>query len=310
MGILDFFKKDHKDNFDCYSKNDNLIEDLLNQYDFFGNYKKSNNGIFLVAFRDSYFEDDKLIKGEILLFENSKLLFRKTYARPNDALVSNDGIVIFCDWLESDELVGDFIVLDKNGNIIFKRHVLANLGICAINSDSTITLFETYLSESKDSNKIFVVDLIKKEIISSFEKEYSFKEIYFDLDNNQLILISNSDKYIYDYYGNLKNEEEIEENLFKSSKIKETILYLDKLSSINLEKYLSSPKYLTITNEINNKSRELDTWLKRDLARIYKRLGEYYEKTGDLQNVIEFFEIALSLDEKVGVKRKLEKLKS
>jgi tetratricopeptide (TPR) repeat protein len=309
MSIFDIFRK--KANEISGNEIGDLVSGVnnINKFDFIGNTSKSDNERFTVGFRDLYYEEDKPINGEIILIENNEFKYRKKFIRPNDAIVSNSGIVVFCDWLESNQLNGDFIILDLNGEIIYKKNVEANLGICSISFDSSIALFETFSSDNDDSNKIFVIDVFKRNLISAFSKEFRFKNIKIDTQLSQIYFINDNDILIYDFWGNLKNAQEIEDKLFNSTNIPKHIAYLYNLCFENCQQFIDNQNYLKYLDNINEQINEIEIWQRRDLAKVYKCIGDFFESKSDLSNAIIYFEKALELDKKVGLKRKLDKLK-
>ncbi len=54
-------------------------------------------------------------KGDFAVLQNDSLLFKKKLKRPNDCLVSNNGISVCSDWLNFDGLDGTFLVFNQRG---------------------------------------------------------------------------------------------------------------------------------------------------------------------------------------------------
>ncbi|QLG43976.1 hypothetical protein [Costertonia aggregata] len=94
--------------------------------------------------------------------------------RPNDCKVSNDGIVICCDWLNWTELSGCFKIFDSFGEELISIKTKANLGNSSISLDSKIALVETHNSDNEDGDKIFLFDIPNRNLIAKLDRPTSF----------------------------------------------------------------------------------------------------------------------------------------
>jgi hypothetical protein len=282
-------------------KSEISIEDITG---FLGNKEYSPNGDFCVSFIDGHYENDKWKKGNIALVKDKKLLFKKKLHRPNDFFVSNDGIVIGCDWLNSDALTGKFLILDSTGEELFTKKTTANLGNCAISDNSQIALFETYNSDTNDGDKIFIVDILQKKIINKFERPTSFSNAIIDTEAKR-IKLKNHKGFIFeiDFEGNQTNVEEYKNHILtKGSVYDKLCVFADK----PYEAKLKDPKYLELLTKALT---DIDATNSFGKDKIYKMIGDYYEANGNIEKTIENWEEAFMLNPRVGVKRKLEVLK-
>lgn len=272
---------------------------------FYGTKKYSKNKEYCVQFCDGHEENGKWKNGELALLKNNTLLFKKSLQRPHDCIVTNEGIVICSDWLNTSSLTGKFIVLNSFGEEIFSKKTTANIGSSAISNDSKIAIFETHNSESTDGDKIFIIDIENRGLYKKFDKIVSFKKATIQNEIN-IIKLQDYRGFIIeiDFNGNQTNKEDFENQVLKKGTIQDKIyLYQDKPES---EKF-NDVNYLNI---LNNALNDEDAKYSFGLDQIYRKLGEYYESNNQIEKAIETWEKAIELNPKVGIKRKLEILKN
>jgi hypothetical protein len=271
---------------------------------FYGIEQFSPNKKYSVVFTDGYFENDKWQKGQIAILHGKELLFKKIIERPHDCCISNNGITICCDWLNSDDLIGNFIVLDQSGKQIFSKKTSANLGSCGISNDGKISIFETYSSDTEDANQIFVIDIEKGKIISKFNRPTSFNKTKINTEKSLIGLIDNRNfTYEVDFFGKQTNKEEFDTLILKKGSIFDKFWFYSEKP--NEEKF-GDENYLDI---LHKATKDKDTKYSFGLDRIYRMIGEYHEANNDIKKTIDFWEKAIEINPKVGVKRKLDKLK-
>jgi tetratricopeptide (TPR) repeat protein len=178
------------------------------------------------------------------------------------------------------------------------------LGNCAISDNSKITLFETHISDTNDSNSIFIVDIQQKKIIHKFERPASFNSAIIDSEAKRIKLKSHKGfVFEIDFQGNQTNAKEYENQIITNGTIYDRlILYVDKSDEIKLKE----PVYLDLlTKALTDK----DASYSFGKDKIYRMIGEYHEANGDVTKTIENWDKALQLNPKIGVKRKLDSLK-
>jgi len=295
------FLKKLKDRTLGSGKRETSIEDITG---FYGNKQYSTNKTFCVSYADGHYNNDKWKIGNIALIKDNKLLFKKKVQRPNDCFVSNSGIVICCDWLNSESLVGKFLIYDAAGEEIFSKKTTANLGNCAISDNSEIALFETHNSETNDGDKIFIVDIAQKEIIKKFERPVSFNDAKIDTDCKRIKLKDNKGfVYEIDFDGNQTNESDYENQILTKGSVYDRLcLYADKPKEVKLKE----SKYLELLTKALT---DEDATYSFGKDKIFRMIGDYHEANGNIDKTIENWEKAFSVNPKVGVKRKLDILK-
>jgi hypothetical protein len=277
------------------------IEDIAG---FYGSEEYSINKEYCVVYCDGYYDNDKWKNGALALINGKKLLFKKRIQRPNDCFVSNNGIVVCCDWLNSDELIGKFMIFNNIGELLFAKKTFANLGVCGISNDGKIALFETYDSETDEGNKIFIIDVESKKIIKKIERPSLFNKVTIDTSSERIKLIDNRN-FIFeiDFDGNQINKEEYEMQIMVTGSI------LDKLWFYSLkpdEVKFQDSEYLIL---LENALLDQDASYSYGFDKLYRCIGEYYDANGNIMMTIEYWEKAVEINPKVGIKRKLDALK-
>jgi hypothetical protein len=266
---------------------------------FIGLTEYSPNENFCVYFSDGHIENSNWKPGDLSLFEKENLIFSKKIERPNNCKVNNNGTIVCCDWLNTENCEGNFISFDKKGNEIFSKKTNANLGLCCISENSDFSFFETYSSNNEDSNKIFLVNLSTKET-RKFSRPISFISSSINVEKETIILTDrnnckmeinfNGQEINSNYKTQLKEKNLLNELLLYYNKIPEEIKYKDSDYLNALEKAVEG-KHKTYSFSFD---------------KIYRKIGEYHETKNEIQKTILFWEKAIELNPKVGIKRKLE----
>jgi tetratricopeptide (TPR) repeat protein len=204
--------------------------------------------------------------------------------------------------MNTDKLAGQFLIYDAEGNQLFKLKTTAIIGDCAISNDSKFCIFETYQSDTDDSDKIFVIDVIHNIVLNKFESSININEASID-SNNQCINIKINEKLFYqlNFEGKLINKEKFEKDLNNYGSDLEKIKYYIILYEENETELFKIDSYL---NALMNSSNDP---IYKD-GNAYKRIGEIYEYRNNIENAIKYYQLALDSNPKIGVKMKLARL--
>jgi hypothetical protein len=295
------FLKKLKDGTLGSGKRETTIENIAG---FYGTKQYSSNQLYCVYYADRHYENNEWKNGDIALIKEKTLLFKKKLQRPNDCFVSNDGIVIACDWLNSDELTGEFLIFNSKGEELFSKKTTANLGNCAISDNSQIALFETHNSNTNDGGRIFIIDIPQKQVIRTIERPASFNSAKIDTEAKRIELIDHKGfTFEIDFEGNQTNAEEYENQILTKGSVYDRLwVYAEKPDEIKLK----DQKYLEL---LTNALTDDDASYSFGKDKILRMIGDYHEANGNIEKTIENWEKAFSVNPKVGVKRKLDALK-
>lgn len=216
--------------------------------------------------------------------------------------MSNDGIVICCDWLNWTELSGYFKIFDSFGEELISIKTKANLGNNSISLDSKITLVETHNSDNEDGDKIYLFDIPNRNLIAKFDRPTSFVKAKINSSQKRIVFVDKKNfEYEIDFEGNQTNSESYYNQIINKGDADDILSYfygLTKETKLKDENYLNA--LIEITEKQDNRS---------GLAMIYREIGEFYEFSGEMDKTIEYWTKAIALNSKCGVKRRLNKLR-
>ncbi|MCF8011244.1 MAG: tetratricopeptide repeat protein [Clostridiales bacterium] len=287
----------------------------IKKIDFYGEFSKSLNGKYIIAWSDFDKKNGRggfrnSGNGPFLLLEKGKIRYQSEVQRPNDGKVSNIGTFIFNDWLFGNKLSGKFYAFDKDGNVLIEHLFKANLFNNGISEDGQFAVCQTANASNKDGSKLFLFDLKRQTLISTFDPISGRANDYdFDTDNEEVLYLVYADNYKYRYsftgefldYDNWNNEK-IERVISGYD-----LFYIAEEKFNNLNSNSTSKDYDEILDIFNQSLTYQIT--KNTEALAYRRIGEIYNLNNDIENAINNLEKAIELNPKVGAKRLLQKLK-
>ena len=270
---------------------------------------QSKNENYALAYNDEHFNENGRVKGDLAFINHDKLFLINDLERPNDGKLASNGKFIINDWMSGNELCGIFYAFNSQSEILIKRKFNSNLGNNGISETGQYAVLETYYSDSNDENKIFFFDLDNGKLLWERERDAgNINKFKFD-DTENILSISyeKSGKYHYSFTGEFSDKDKF---------MKERVIYAygyelfeiakEKMDDLNY-KNLNLSDYeevLSILFKASNK--DISNYTK---ARVYRIIGEIYYNYGKKDEALKNFEIALSNDPKVGVKRLYDNLK-
>ncbi|UMB61153.1 hypothetical protein MHL31_02860 [Lutibacter sp. A80] len=266
---------------------------------FIGLMEYSPNENFCVYYSDGHYEKSNWKLGNLALFENEELIFKKQIERPNNCKVNNNGTIICCDWLNSETFEGNFISFDKIGNEIYSKKTKANLGLCSISENSDFSIFETYSSDNEDSNKIFLVNISTKET-RKFDRPISFTSSYINLEKETIILTDRNNCKMEINFNGQEINSNYKTQLKEKNLLNELLLYYEKIP--DKTKFKDSDYLNALTQAVEGVHKTYSF----GFDKIYRKIGEFHEERNEIQKTIFYWEKAIKLNSKVGIKRKLE----
>jgi len=283
--------------------------------DFFGQYAKSANRVYVLAWQEG--RERKLdgspggkTLGQYLLFENRKLIAEGRMARPNDGKVADNGTFILNDWEFGNALSGTFFAFNKEGRLLIQREFTANLYNNGLSPDGRFAVCQTCNSDTEDSSLLTIFDLSQRAVVASWEPEAGWADKYDFAPDGKIIKLK---------YGNTGS--------FRYSVTGE---FLDRKRFQEIQ--LTQGTYDSILNTVNGflRSRdtpptpELNAELLQAIDRVfptvpplnfeYKSLalklkGICLENQGSLQEALDCYDKALTVNPKVGVKQRANKIR-
>ena len=232
--------------------------------------------------------------------------------RPMDGAVSNNGIFVVVDSKFGSNLESRMLAFDTDGKLLLAHDFSANCVNVAISNDGRNAVFQCANSWAMDSGKLFMFDLLRREVMWSVTPEigwgrsYSFEDggavIRSHIDGDRSYRFRVSDGEFLDH----AKKERDWMKLANSISLVESAMEDIKKSPDNVDMKQAA----SIIAKISRAKARDDGAYPGITARIYRAYGEVYERLGDMDLAISNFEKALDIDPKAGVKIRLKKMKS
>ncbi len=313
MGVADwFFGKRDKHKGRSIVADVEFNEDFasIKSRDFFGPFARSPSGRFALAWHDGDGQGRGGHRssglGRYLLLDQARIIVEGRIARPNDGKVADNGTFIINDWGFGDGLKGVFSAFSPSGELLLSRTFAANLFNNGLSADGRFAVCQTCNAPgSADSSVLAVFDLAERREISAFTPEAGWAHEYeFDPAAKWIRLRYNDGSFCtYALMGEFLDRDQwikiklAAGDLFVADAIMrehEGVLppqWAEALSS-GLDRVLAAPRTDPHAH-----------------ARAYKIRGQLFEAKGDLTDALASYDAALTLDPKVGVKRKADQLR-
>ena len=289
-----------------------VVEDI----DFFGPFSESSNRRYLVAWSDfdlssgrGGFRERGL--GTYILAENGTVVAIGNAERPNDGKVADNGTFIFNDWMFGEGLKGTFLAFDRNGNSILRHRFYANLFNNGISRNGEYGVCQLCNSDTEDGSVLAFFDLRDGKLLWRKIPETGWADEYtFEIGRRLLILTyRDTGQFIYSFDGAFLDQAKWEKVSFERATGFE--LHLRAKEKIELAKqtgvksdFLSILELLGIALQ-----RGLDQY-PNEQAAIFRTMGEIKEMLGEPSEARALYERALSLNPKVGLKRRVAAMKA
>lgn len=268
--------------------------------------KKSN---YILSYHDEYFINvdgtSKIVPGKVVFINNDELILIDYIQRPTDGKVAENGNFIINDWLSPEDLSGIFYAYDSKLNPIIKMRFSCNLGANTISEDGHYAVLETL------GDQILFFNLSTGDLLWDRKRDLgNIKLFKFDTEKEILTItyLDHNRSYQYSFQGELLDKE-----LFEKEHIKYASGYLlYDIAKKKTQELKDNETHLSDYNEILS---YLERASKANIsgyttAKVHRLIGEIYFEHDKKEEALENFEIALSYDPKVGVKRKYDKLKN
>lgn len=284
--------------------------------DFFGPFSESSNRRYLVAWSDfdpssgrGGFREEGL--GTYILGEDGNVIAIGKAERPNDGRVADNGTFIFNDWMFGEELKGTFLAFDKNGNSLLRHRFPANLFNNGISRNGEYAVCQLCNSDTDDGGILAFFDLRNAKLLWKQAPETGWADDYiFDVERQLLTLVYREiDQFTYNFDGVLVDQAKWEKTSFERASGFE--LHVRAREELALAKQSGDKSNLHNIQELLKIAlqRGIDQY-PNEQAAICRTMGEIKEMLGDLSEALALYETALSLNPKVGLKRKVAAMKA
>lgn len=273
-------------------------------HDFIGLRARSPNGRFTLAWADSGLDQSRF--GRYLLLDGKRVIVEGRMPRPNDGVVTDGGVFILNDWGGLETLSGTFHAFGADGNTLVSRHFMANLFNNGISADGRFAACQTANAPGADGNRLTVFDLEAGGEIGGFQPESGWAKDYafFPETRRIRLLYDDGGAFDYDFGGAFVDRMKwlafglMQGNIFV---IETLIAEMDGKPSPELASQVLPATELALG--------ELRPDENRTRARLLRSRGTCLEALADLREALACYDEALSLDPKVGVKRRSDALR-
>lgn len=280
---------------------------------FFGPYATSENKRYTLTWSDadpsgSHGGYRRSGEGRFILFENDQIILQGRMQRPNDGHVANTGTFILNDWGFGDGLKGTFFAMDKHGKVLVQKKFRANLYNNGISTEGKLAVCQTCNSENADSSLLSLFDLTSGQLLWSKHPESGWANSYGFDTTKQLLYLSYNEKgkFAYDFFGGFPDAEKWHTERLRHAQGAELLLIArEHFKSIDINKDTSGEVLSLLERALNT---GLDDY-PNEKALAYRTIGEVFEKLGDTAKAVYNYERAIELNQKVGIKRRLDALK-
>lgn len=275
---------------------------------FFGHHAPSPNGDFHLIWSDrnpegtvgGYRHEGH---GSWSLLHNDKVVSTGRLERPADGKTANNGNFIVHDRMFGDGLKGRFVAFRADGKKLVEREFTANLFSNGLSDDGRVAICQTANAPgSEDSCRYILFDLELGEEIARWEVETGWADGYeFDTASRQVYLLrTNGGRVGYGFDGVMLDRKD-----WQTERIAAGDLHVIRMVLATEETMERGAREALIAGlQVAAKSSEHTLQ-----AHALRLLGELHERDGAIQEAVDAFEKALSIDARIGVARRLEKLR-
>ncbi|MDO8434130.1 MAG: tetratricopeptide repeat protein [Candidatus Binatus sp.] len=290
----------------------------IKSLDFFGQYARSANGRYTIAWRDSdpagYVggHRDKG-EGDYVLLDGESVLAHGRMQRPNDGKVADNGRFVINDWLFGDGLKGIFYAFELNGSAILSKRFRANLDKSGISLDGSLAVCQTLYSDNEDANLLTLFDLSQKLVIAQWRPQSGAASGYeFEAPTRKLFLVYGGrayqdyadPKWAYSFDGEFLDRDRWLADKLKWGDFSTLIMTVEdllKVSGASIDPPRCRMLLKSVELAIQKGADGYPDWH----AHALKLSGILHEQLGELPEAIALYGRALALNPKIGVKRRL-----
>lgn len=279
--------------------------------DFFGPYRRSPNGAWLIAWRDgndagTHGGHRASGPGRFYLYHGEALVAQGRAERPNDGLVANDGSFIINDWGFNSGLSGTFRAYRSDGSLILERAFAANLVNNGLADDGRFAACQAANApHSTDSSILAVFDLRSGTEIASWVPESGWADSYSFPPGDVAIGLHDRDGVCYNY---TLGGEFIDRAKWIDQQARSGNAYaLDHILR-DMDGPVSGDVAATMIAGLETALANPD-FDERQRALALKVRGRCLEAQGDLAAALASYDDAIALDPKIGLKRRVAQLR-
>ncbi|MCK1504566.1 tetratricopeptide repeat protein [Bradyrhizobium sp. 18] len=271
---------------------------------FIGMCSRSPNNRFTIAWVDG--GPDQARTGRYLLLDGKAIVAEGTMPRPNDGKVADNGAFLLNDWGSPEILSGTLSAFAPDGRVLFTRRFAANLYDNALSPDGRYAVCQTANAPGEDGNRLTLFDLEAGREIVAFQPESGWAKSYEFYPEARRLRFLYHDGGAFDYGFDGTFIDRMRWLAFGLQK--GDLLVIEKLIAEGGSKLPPTlAEQLLPATDIALRNLRADDG--RSRARVLKSRGICLEAVAEVKHALACYDEALSLDPKVGVKRRADALR-
>lgn len=280
---------------------------------FFGPVIASPNKKYLLAWQDAHNESGRggmrdSGHGQYVLLQDGSLKLQNRLERPNDGKVADNGNFVLSDWLFGEGLKSKFYAFNIAGETLAEISLKANMRDTWISQEGDFACCHTAISDDEeDSSALCWFDLRTGLLI--FKKAWDWQPKTFEVDLQRRVLylhFAGGEKIGIDESGTVLEKGKWLEMQIKAFPPNAILSVVSQEIGEEEDKAIVIEKlnlFAGILERLSNANVE------KQCARLAKIVGEMHERFGHQGEAVLFYDKALKLDPKIGLKKRLEDLK-
>jgi hypothetical protein len=282
---------------------------------FYGECVRSSNRCYTLAWRDG--SDSGTHggyrtsgHGRYFLLKGDRIIAEGVMARPNDGKVADNGTFILNDWGFGDGLKGTFCAFNSLGQKLIVRNFKANLFNNGISFDGRFAACQACNAPGSDDNAVLsVFDLTRAAEVGKWVPESGWADFYeFSQDGVIRLGYRRLGTFRYTWVGEFLDREAWQEAQLANGDYGSALAMAEHLIKTANGKPPSelAERLLKgidrVIPDIVNADGKTQAW-------AMKLRGVCIDAQGNLQEALDCYQKALTLDPKVGVKRRAEQIR-
>lgn len=235
----------------------------------------------------------------------------KSFARPSAAAVSDTGSYLVQDDGFGSALHGEVVAIGVDGRERYRRHYRANVISIGLSRCGRYAAVQTANASGADGNLLDVLDLESALSMFAVQPTSGWADQYFfDVDaGGQLTAVgvehNGLGRFTYSASGVFQDEQRFQGAQLERADVGTKILDAQDLLKANATPDNARAALSAADAALAEGARDTSDWG----AIAHRVRGEAYEALGNLPEALEAFELALSLNPKVGVQRRATALR-
>mgnify|MGYP003639872915 CR=1 FL=1 len=287
---------------------DNFIR--IQSIGFFGQYKKSSSGEWIVGWSDSdpgggiggHRESGH---GRFILYNTieKKLVLEGKLERPNSADVANNGCFSVEDWHFGSELSATFYVFSCSGEELVKKKFSANILNSAISDNGVLAVCQTANAHSgNDGNLLVGFHIMERVDVFSINPSTGWAEAYeFDEEDTRFgVVLKEVGTFFYDSDGVLLEPQKFDLARLRSNRYEVSLIASQEIVKSDQSSLEHVEEALKASSKAIQAGAECNDYWKAIALKVH---GLANERLGRDEDALAAFDAALKLNPKIGIKR-------